>query len=134
MGWLSDLLKEYPALSVARERLALIEDRLKAADEENKKLRTEVAELQSECAVLKKQAVSHENAKQFIEFKGVLWKQFDESVDPLPYCPECKLAMSAFPPESDEMLICSKCNFTAPFPPSQIEAMAQKLETALLLV
>jgi hypothetical protein len=41
--------------------------------------------------------------------------------------------MSAFPPESNEMLVCSKCNFTAPFPPSQVDAMAKKLEVELLL-
>ncbi len=28
MSWLSDFLKEYPALSVAKERLALAEQRL----------------------------------------------------------------------------------------------------------
>ena len=41
MGWLSDLLKEYPALSVETERLALMEA-------ENKKRKTENAVLQNE--------------------------------------------------------------------------------------
>ena len=46
MGWLSDLLKEYPALSVAKERLALAEERFKNIEEENTKLKARVAELE----------------------------------------------------------------------------------------
>lgn len=133
MGWLSDLIKEYPALSVARERLALVADRLKMAEDENKKLKAEIESLRAERNELAKRAAAQEKREHFVEFKGVLWKQNDGSVDPLPYCPTCKLAMSAFPPGSDDNLICSVCNFTAPFPPSQIAAMAKKLETELLL-
>jgi len=98
MGWLNDLLKEYPALSVAKERLALIKE------------------------------------SQFTEFKGVLWKKLGDYIDSLAYCPECKLAMSAFLPGDDDMLVCSKCNFMAPFKPSQVEAMVKQLETELLLL
>jgi predicted transcriptional regulator len=47
MGWLSDLLKEYPALSVAKERLALAEERFKHIEEENSKLKARVAELEA---------------------------------------------------------------------------------------
>ncbi len=127
MGWLNDLLKQYPALSVAKERLALIEEKLKATDAENKKLREENNILRQKVNALRKES-------QFIEFKGVLWKKSGESIDPLSYCPDCKLAMSEFPPDSDEMLTCSKCNFTAPFKPSQVETLAKKLDTELLLL
>ena len=132
MGWLSDLLKDYPALSVARERLALVADHLKLAEDENKKLKAEIVELKTECSELRKKVTALEKENPFFEFKGVLWKQFDGSIDPLPYCPACKLAMSAFPPASDENLICSVCSFTAPFPPSQIDAVAKRLEIELL--
>jgi hypothetical protein len=125
MGWLGDLLKEYPALSVAKERLALVEERLRLMEAENKKLATENAELKSKLSI-------HEKASEFIEYKGVLWKEFDGVVDSISYCPDCKLAMSAFPPGSDEMLACSKCNFTAPFPPSQVGPTAKALEIELL--
>lgn len=131
MGWLADILKDYPALSVARERLALVEDRLKLMEAENKNLKTENAYLRTECAEMKKRVSVYEKANQFVEYKGVLWKQLNGTVDSISYCPECKLAMFAFPPGSNEMLICSKCNFTAPFPPSQVGAMARKLEIEL---
>ena len=46
MGWLSDILKDYPALSVAKERLALAEERFKHIEEENDKLKKKVTELE----------------------------------------------------------------------------------------
>lgn len=125
MGWLADLLKEYPALSVAKERLALVEERLRLAEAENKKLSAENAEL-------RKKLTLSEKRNEFIEYKGVMWKQVGEKIDPIAYCPECRLAMSAFPPGSDEMLACSKCTFTAPFPPSEVNATAKRLEIELL--
>ncbi len=120
MGWLTDLLKDFPALSVAKERLSLIEEKLKIAEEENLKLR-------KENELLKSRATQNEKRNQFIEFNGVLWKKFDGKVEAISYCPECELAMSAFPPGSDEMLICSKCNFAAPFNPSEVKIIANKI-------
>lgn len=125
MGWLTDLLKDYPTLSVAKERLSFIEEKLRAAEEENQKLREENASLRSKVD-------SVEKREQFIAFSGVLWKEFNGIVDEIAYCPECNLAMSAFPPGSNEMLICSKCNFTAPFSPNEVKALAKKLEVELL--
>ena len=132
MGLVTDLLKEFPALSVAKERLALIEERLKGSEAENKKLREEIAGLKRERDSLKEKLSLLETENKFFEFKGVLWKVFSGKVDSLAYCPSCKLAMSAFPPSSDEMLICSKCNFTAPFKPGETESLAKKLEHELL--
>ena len=125
MGWLTDLLKEYPALAVAKERLSLIEDKLQIAEEENKKLL-------KENEVLKAVALRVESQNKFIEFTGVLWKESNGAVETLAYCPECKLAMSAFPPGENEMLLCSKCNFIAPFTPNEVKTLASELEINLL--
>ena len=127
MSWLTDLLAEFPALSVAKERLALVEDRLRDAEQKNEELSEENAEL-------KRQLAGFQKTNQFIEIRGVLWKEFDGVVDAIAYCPVCKLAMSEFPPRSDEMLICSKCNFRAPFLPSEADSIAKKIETDLLLL
>ncbi len=126
MSWLTDLLKEYPALSVAKERLSLIEEKLKISEDENRKLR-------EENKALRVGIDNIEKSKNFIEFNGVLWKVFDGVVETIAYCPECKLAMSTFPPGSNEMHICSKCDFTAPFEPSEIKNLAKKLENDLLM-
>lgn len=53
MSWLSDLLKEYPALSVAKERLALAEDRFKNIEQENTQLKDRITELETQNALLK---------------------------------------------------------------------------------
>lgn len=133
MNWISDLLKDYPALSVAKERLALMEDRLKQTESQNLALKTEIASLRSECAELQTRISNDAEKTKYFEHMGVLWKERrDGLIEQIAYCPDCKLAMSAFPPLSDEVLACSRCNFCAPFLPSQVQHMALKLEVELL--
>jgi predicted HTH transcriptional regulator len=48
MGWLTDLIKEYPAIFVAKESLALVEDRFIKIEEENKELKRRIAMLEAE--------------------------------------------------------------------------------------
>ena len=133
MGWLTDLLKDYPALSVAKERLALMEERLKHAEARSSVLQQENESLRAELTELKKRVPSDLGKNPFFEYSGVLWKESrDGLIDPLAYCPVCKLAMSTFPPRSNDSLICTKCNFAAPFAPSEVKDKALKLEVELL--
>lgn len=132
MGWLADLLKEYPALSVARERLALFEERLDEAERQNEKLRRELETVQSERDALLENVKKTQKSERFMEHQGVCWQINEGEVDPLAYCPECHLAMHEFPPNSNETLACSKCNFVAPFAPSEINNVAKSLEVRLL--
>jgi len=64
----------------------------------------------------------------FINAQGVLWHRTSSGVEDIAYCPTCRLAMSVFPPGSDEMVACSKCNYIAPFRPSQLK---EKVTSAL---
>lgn len=70
-------------------------------------------------------ALTNQQSPQFVSAHGVLWKRTSSGIEPLAYCPECLLAMSSWPPESDELLICSKCDFTAPFKPSEVKSKSQ---------
>jgi len=64
----------------------------------------------------------------FVERHGVLWKRESSGrYEDLTYCPSCKLAMIEFPPGSNEMLLCSKCNFVAPFRPNELKSILSKL-------
>lgn len=64
----------------------------------------------------------------FIERHGVLWKKEPSgNYEEIAFCPRCKLAMSAFPPNSNQMLLCSHCDFTAPFRPSELKDLVSKL-------
>lgn len=133
MTWLTDLLKEFPSLSVARERLALVQERLKQSEAKSLALQTEVDALRRECPSLQRRIADTPPPVKTYEFRGVLWKeQRDGLIEPIAYCPECKLAMSEFPPRTDENLICTKCNFVAPFPPSEVRDMALRLEVELI--
>src|SRR5262245_39445561 len=122
MAWLADLLKDFPSLSVARERLALIEQKLADAEAENAKLRAENANLKAQVSAATVQA-------SFIESNGALWKRgSDGKVEPIAYCPDCKRALSPWPPApADDNLTCTKCDFIAPFPPSKQREIAAKL-------
>lgn len=125
MSWLSDLIKEFPAIAVAKERIALREDQLHQSEKENEKLKQEKKHLKEENARLLKRIKSEE----FIEESGVFWKRkADGKISPVPYCPVCKLAMSVFPPDSDEVLSCSKCDFIAPFSPSKTQKVFESIE------
>lgn len=55
MGWLSDLLKDYPALSVAKERLALVQERYNQTEEENRRLKEKVKTLSEQNSQLRTQ-------------------------------------------------------------------------------
>ncbi|MFT4582211.1 MAG: hypothetical protein ACI915_000040 [Gammaproteobacteria bacterium] len=117
MGWLSDLLKEYPALSVETERLALMEA-------ENKKQKMEDGALQNE-------RHAEQKRQRFREFKGVLWTEHNGKIDPTVYCPYCEFAMAVILSGTSEMIVCSKCNFIASFQAKEIENLTRSLETEL---
>ena len=55
MGWLSDLLKDLPALAVAQERIALVEKQYEVMKKENESLKEDTARLGAENKVLKAQ-------------------------------------------------------------------------------
>ena len=132
MSWLTDILKEYPALAVARERLALIEERLQVAEQQNERLTRELQETRAERDALKLQINKRNQSLRLLQHRGVCWEVCEGEVEALPYCPECHLAMHEFPPRSDETLVCSKCSYVAPFLPSEIEKVAKSLEARLL--
>lgn len=104
MGWLTDLLKEYPAVAVVKERLA-------AKEEEMKRLAEENAALNAENTTLKKKLALAEIPDQFTMKNGVLWKRNPEGgYERMPYCPNCKHVMAqmgSFNPH------CSKCKIMA---------------------
>jgi len=68
--------------------------------------------------------VNIDDAKMdFIESSGVLWKfNKQRDLEPFPYCISCKLVMSQFA----DLMLCSKCNFQAPFKHSETKAFFEK--------
>ena len=125
MGWFSDLLKEYPALEVARERIALLEAKFANLETENATLREEVASLQRENKTLKRQLPTED----FVEARGALFNcRPDGSFEPIAYCPDCKRALAPFPMPGTFGPICSKCHYRAPFKENDIPEILKELQ------
>lgn len=72
MGWLSDLLKEYPALSVAKERLLLAEEKFKKVEIENSELKERIKRLSQQNELLRSRLDKEE---QYPEKYGVRWDE-----------------------------------------------------------
>ena len=109
MAWLTDLLKEYPALNVARERIALAEQRYNHSNVKTKCSSKKPLAQERELESLRRQVPSTE----WVEARGVSFKRRgDGTFEPDAYCPECKRAMNAL--SSFMPLLCSKCEYVAP--------------------
>jgi hypothetical protein len=118
MGLFTDLLKDFPALAVARERIELAEAKQKSLEEENERLKNEVSELQSRVAMLQSKIPD----TRFVEFRGVLFKrQSDGRIEEAAYCPDCKRVMSSL--ENMLPFCCSKCDFVAPFKGTELKSI-----------
>jgi hypothetical protein len=109
----AEWLKDVPTLAVAKERLALAQDEVRRLEGEVQRLREENLRLLARVESIR--------PAKFLEAHGVLWKRDPSGrIEPIAYCPKCELALSAFPPGSNEMLLCSSCDFTAPFRPKEL--------------
>jgi hypothetical protein len=127
MGWFTDLLKEYPALEVARERIALAEAKFANLETENVRLQEEVAGLRRENESLK----SRMPVEGFIEARGALFKRrVDGSFEPDAYCPACKSALAPFPIPGAFGPSCSRCRYRAPFKSSEIPQIIKELQSS----
>jgi hypothetical protein len=92
MSWLTDLLKEYPAVAVVKERL---EHELKLHEEtkaKNVELLLQVDELAKAVATLRRELAEKSSVEEYDQRGGLLWKKNGEG----PFCPKCKGTMGRF--------------------------------------
>jgi hypothetical protein len=123
MGWLTDFLKEIPTAGVARERMALAQERAAAMEAEVERLKEENARVIKELDAARRQLPSAE----FVEYRGVLFKRrAGGSFEPDAYCPDCKRVLSSI--EAFLPLECSKCNFMGPFSDATLPAIVAQVE------
>jgi len=69
----------------------------------------------------------YEKDEKYLKGHGVLFRVVNNIIEELAYCPTCKLALSEFPPGDNEMLVCSKCDFVAPFRPRMLQEKIKSL-------
>ena len=113
MNWLEDLLKEYPMLSAAREKLSAMEAKYSDLENENNLLKEEIKQLRLETATAGAPTVEGASgfAPAFVEASGVLWKsKRGGGYENVPYCPTCKSSLADY----SGSLLCLKCNWQAP--------------------
>lgn len=101
MGFFTDLLKDFPSLSVAKERLSLLDEKYKTLETENGALRHRVADLESRLA-------HHETPNEYQRRDSVDWKRDTDGIfSDGPRCPDCKLLMSKLM----DTLKCTRCGY-----------------------
>lgn len=90
-------------------------------DREIRELRAEVRRLEIRLSDLR-------TGGDFRESHGVLWQcSAAGHIEPLAYCPACRLVMTPMPSGYPEYLVCTSCRYRAPFHPEQIPAIMQEL-------
>lgn len=115
MGWFTDLMKDVPTLSVARERMALAEDKFKTIEAENQQLREQLQRVVAQCTELREKLEAATQEQTFVKQSGLLWlRQADGQFEDAPYCPKCQTVMHKFPPIGRPMMwLCSSCQMSA---------------------
>jgi hypothetical protein len=112
MGWLTDLLKDYPALAVAKERLAYKEEQFNELKDENRRLTEEIGALKAENAELKKKLADPMQRQEFILESGALWRvKPDGAIEHYPYCTCCHHVLTNI----GTHFRCYRCDITTPF-------------------
>lgn len=100
MGQLIDLIHSHPGLEGVRDALVAFDKQYAALEEENKKLKAELASMKGGSI-----------NSAFSEASGVLWKnKADGGQESSPYCPTCKSMLADY----SGSLLCMKCNWQAP--------------------
>jgi len=134
MGWLEDLVKEYPDLLSAKYKLIVVDERLKYLEKEVKLLQDEIARVKMENSMLRTHPVLVLESGSYVKERGVLWKKTPSGYfEDVPFCPTCIFPLVSFPPGSDDMLTCPKCNFLALFRPSQVHNILTHLNRTFVV-
>lgn len=133
MSWLTDLLKDYPAVAVAMERVAPVEERLRLAEADDGKLRADAAELRKDLDAARRGLGAQQKLETIVDDAGAPWKP-DGAGTPVPYRPRCQAAVAVrvAPGSSAHFqmtakVYCSACNYVAPFKPNEIDAIAARV-------
>jgi len=114
---LADLINQYPELAKVRAQLSAADRRIEELEEEN-------ARLKSELAAAGKAAPPVSDAPQFLEGAGVLWKKTKAGAyETTAYCPTCKSPLADYSGSQ----LCLKCNWQAPLKSFEVPRVYHEL-------
>jgi hypothetical protein len=120
--------KDAEELRKARQEIENLQGALKAAQAVAGAKDREIRELKAQVRRLEIRVAEMKTGGAFVESHGVLWQRSAGGrIDPLAYCPTCKLVMTPLPSGYPEYFICTHCKFKAPFHPEDIPRIMGEL-------
>jgi hypothetical protein len=126
MTWFTDLLKEYPSVAAADQRINLRDDEYGRVVADRDRLDPENEKLWSENALL--QTKHPTDTGSLIEMYGVQWRvQPGRPVTAVAYCPKCATALGHYSAGKVHQLECRACHFVAPFSLADLPDYADEL-------
>jgi hypothetical protein len=131
-------------ITALQDRAASLDRDNRARREENDRLKKRVAELEADlrqargrtAAVAeaaqkdwwKDRPAAETTAPPLVEGHGVLWQPAaDGRIEPVCYCPTCRLVMTPMPSGYPTEIVCTRCKFKAPFRPEQVPELVRKM-------
>ena len=114
LGGLISALGNVQSVTVLKERLALIQDRLALAEKEGVGLAAENQRLAQELDAAKRQLAAQAKTQQFVEHRGALFRRDAAGgYQAVVYCPDCERSTAAWP--AGEPFTCMKCGWFSAF-------------------
>lgn len=141
MSWISGKRGEAEERMTGLEaELAAAKARGEALDRENRALRDQVGTLRRRLEAMtastqdfwQGRPEAETSTGAFVEGHGVLWcKSAAGRVEPICYCPACRLVMTPLPSGFPTEIVCTRCKGKAPFPPEQLSSLVAELQDRL---
>lgn len=126
LGGLISALGNVQSVTVLKERLALIQDRLALAEKEGVSLAAENQRLTQELDAAKRQLAAHAKTKEFVEHRGAFFRRdATGGYQAVVYCPECERATAAWP--EGEPFTCMKCGWISAFHEAQLPGILSSI-------
>jgi len=117
---------EHGSAATLKERLALAKDLHDEFARKISQLEAENAQLRQRNSELERKAADALAAEQYTQHRGALFKKLPSGgYDYAVYCPQCRLAMFAFP--DGELYNCGQCGIPSSFKEADIERIRKEL-------
>ena len=108
------------------DRTKKLEEEIRRLQEENDSLRAEVHQWEDGGQPFVPDIT--DDYGEFVSNHGVLWtRAADGGLEKVVYCPECRLVLLPLPSDNPSRLVCTGCQFKAPFGPAEIERISEGL-------
>jgi hypothetical protein len=111
---LEKLVIEHGSAVIQEKHIALLKEQIGWLEKQKEDLKRENAKLVEDLAKATRDLARYMTPSEYVDWEGVLIKRspgggYADS----PYCPRCKLPMSAMPPDFGGGLVCNPCEYVA---------------------